>query len=84
MFDMIITKRFEKHPGHGKVLKGEFAIEEDATGRELSRKSDWSLCFRPGQKVDMSMLFSELESNSNECPRCRTKSSTSLETRTQW
>ncbi|KAF4633139.1 hypothetical protein G7Y89_g4976 [Cudoniella acicularis] len=74
MFDMILSERFEKHPGHWKVQRREYAIEGDATRRELSRPSEWSMCFRPGQKVDMSVLFSENDGSGNHCLRCRTKS----------
>lgn len=65
MFDMIISKRFEKHRGHTKIQKREYAIEEGITGREVSRVSDWSMCFRPGQKVDMSVIFPEMGANGN-------------------
>ena len=84
MLDMILLKRFEKRPGHQKVLKGEYAIEEGTTGRDVSRENELSFCFRPGQKVDMSMIFSDLGANSNYCPRCGTKSKDSAEARTQW
>jgi hypothetical protein len=79
MFDMIIAKRFEKHPGHGKIQRGEFAIEEDSTGTELSRMTELS----PGQKIDMSVIFNET-SASNHCPRCGAKSEASSKTRNQW
>jgi hypothetical protein len=42
------------------------------------------MCFRPGQKIDMSMVFSDLDANSNHCPRCGTRSEALAETRTQW
>ena len=83
MLEAMLTKRFEKHPGHSKMLRREFAIE-DITGRELSRTTEWSMCFRPGQKIDMSMVFQETSVNSNHCPRCGTQSAASSEIRTQW
>jgi hypothetical protein len=84
MLDVILLKRFERLPGHQKVLKGEYSIEEGVTGRDFSREIEWSMCFRPGQKIDMSMVFSDLDATSNCCPRCGTKSAVSAETRTQW
>jgi predicted RNA-binding Zn-ribbon protein involved in translation (DUF1610 family) len=83
MFDMIIAKRFEKHPGHGKIQRGEFAIEEDSTGTELSRMTELTMCLSPGQKIDMSVIFNET-SASNHCPRCGAKSEASSKTRNQW
>ncbi|PVH79347.1 hypothetical protein DL98DRAFT_589416 [Cadophora sp. DSE1049] len=83
MFDMIISKRFEKHVGHTKIQRREYAIEEGSTGREVNRASDWYSSFHPGQKVEMSVLFSDVDDNGNYCPRCRTKSAASTEIKVQ-
>ncbi|KAE9373748.1 hypothetical protein N431DRAFT_338810 [Stipitochalara longipes BDJ] len=83
ILDLILLERFEKRPGYQKVLRGEFAIEEGITGRDISRENEFAMCFRPGQKIDMSMIFSNLDTSSNHCPRCRTKSEASAEARTQ-
>lgn len=83
MLDMIITKHFEKHPGYQKIQQREYAIEDGLSGKELSRASDWTNCFRPGLKVDMSVIFKE-KSTANHCPRCQTPSRASSEVRTQW
>jgi hypothetical protein len=84
MLELILSKRFEKRPGHQKILQGEFAIEEGTTGRDISREYEFSMSFRPGQKVDMTMVFSDLDGSSNRCPRCRAKSEVSAKIRTQW
>ena len=84
ILDLILRERFEKRPGYQKVLEGEFAIEEGITGRDISRENEFAMCFRPGQKIDMSMIFSDLDASSNHCPRCRTKSEASAEARIQW
>jgi hypothetical protein len=84
MLDMILLKRFEKRPGHQKILKGEFAIEEGITGRDISREHDFCKILRPGQKIDMTMVFSDFDASSNHCPRCWTKSEAEAEARTQW
>ncbi|KAF4615625.1 hypothetical protein G7Y89_g15282 [Cudoniella acicularis] len=83
MFDLIISKRFEKHPGHKMVRNGMYAIEEGSSGQELSRTSELVLCLRPGQKIDMSMVFSEGNANNNTCPRCGTEAMGSTESRIQ-
>ncbi|PQE09018.1 conserved glutamic acid rich protein [Rutstroemia sp. NJR-2017a WRK4] len=72
MLDTILLKRFEKRSGHRKVLRGEYVIEEGITGREMSRENELIMCLRPGQKIDMSMIFSDLDGNSNRCPRVNT------------
>jgi len=84
MLDLILLKRFEKRPGYQKIAKGEFAIEESTTGRDINREHEFSIMFRPGQKIDMSMVFSDINSASNSCPRCGTMSEVSAEIRTQW
>ena len=84
MFEMILEKRFEKLPGYKKVLKREYAIEEGISGNALSRNREWSACLRPGQKVDMSMAFSDTAFLASTCPGCGTESSASVVTRTQW
>jgi hypothetical protein len=84
MLDTILLKRFEKSSGHQKVLKGEYVIEEGITGKDMSRDNELIMCLRPGQKINMSMIFSDLDGPINRCPRCFTKSEASCETRTQW
>ena len=87
MFNMILSKRFENHPGYQKVAKGEFAIEESLSGMEVHREWNWSQCFRPGQKVDMTMVFSAspyLDMAADCCPRCKTKISATVGSRAQW
>jgi hypothetical protein len=84
MLDIILSKRFEKHPGHNKIQRREYVIEEGSTGRALNRATDLNMCLGPGQKIDMSVLFLERTGDSNYCPRCRTKSATSSGDRTRW
>ena len=76
MLDTILLKRFEKLPGRKKVMRREYAIEESVTGKELDRKREWALCFRPGQKVSMSMLFDSSPISKVSCPRCKTGTQT--------
>lgn len=83
MLDMFITNHFETHPGSKKIKRGEYALEDSITGKELSRSCDWTHCFRPGLKVDMSVIFKE-EFAGNNCPRCHTLSRVSSDVRTQW
>jgi hypothetical protein len=84
MLDVILVKRFEKLPGHKKVLKGKYTIEDNITGKVLSNAQVLSMCLRPGQKVDMSMEFKGSDFDMNSCPRCRTASASPAEERTQW
>ncbi|KAE8441910.1 hypothetical protein EG329_004168 [Mollisiaceae sp. DMI_Dod_QoI] len=73
MFDIILSKRFEKHPGHEMIQRREYAIEDSSSGHELGRESELLLCVRPGQKIEMTVVFSEKNSAGNSCPRCQTE-----------
>lgn len=84
MLDLILRKRFELQVGHTMVCEGHYAIEDGNDGHEIARNTDLLSCLRPGQKVDMSMVFDELHWDSNTCPRCRTKVTGSTDSRIQW
>jgi hypothetical protein len=73
MFHAILAKRFEALPGRSKVSRGEYVIEDSRSGKEFAMNRAWSMCFRPGQKVDMSMVFTE-NIKTTSCPGCRTES----------
>lgn len=83
MFDTILSKRFEKHPGHKKVQSKEYVIEDGLSGRELDRMLELVSCLRPGQKIEMCITFSDGNIESNTCPRCQTESIGSTESR-EW
>jgi hypothetical protein len=81
---MIIAKRFENHAGYQKIQRGEYTIEDGITGRGIRRGCDLLMSLRPGQKIDMSVVFPAVDTKSNHCPRCQTKCVTSLAEKTQW
>ncbi|KAL2066145.1 hypothetical protein VTL71DRAFT_2216 [Oculimacula yallundae] len=58
--------------GARKIDKGEFAIKDLATDRDVNLELPWKTCFIPGQRVAMSMIFKS--SNYKEdvlcCPQC--------------
>ncbi|ESZ93230.1 hypothetical protein SBOR_6386 [Sclerotinia borealis F-4128] len=51
------------------IEHGDFAIQDSATKRDIQLQDDWELCFSPGQKVEMSMIFRQVQV-SNNCARC--------------
>jgi len=56
--------------GPKKIDRGEFIIEEAGTKRHIDLTKDWELCFLPGQKVLMSMVFSPQRPLGSACPSC--------------
>lgn len=85
MFDMILAKRFEGLPGSEMVRRKEYAIEEGSSsdGYELNRASELSATLRPGQKINMCMVFRD-PAEDDVCPRCQTVARGSSGSRTQW
>lgn len=83
-FVAVLRVRF-KEVGLNKIEKGEFAISEVATKRDIDLLQSWSRCFRPGQKVNMSMIFHLSPGNKdNSCPVCGFINSGSSDTEIKW
>jgi hypothetical protein len=56
--------------GAQKIDRGEFAIQDSVRKRDIDLSRPWGACFRPGQRVDMSMIFTTRESHTQTCPAC--------------
>lgn len=72
-FYAVLVTRFEGLPGHNKIERREFVLQERATGREISGNDPWEIAFRPGASVLMSLVFQRdvktAEARSH-CPYC--------------
>lgn len=53
------------------IDQGEFAIQDLITKRDVNLDLPWETCFRPGQKVAMSMIFKSTKSEEVCCPKCK-------------
>lgn len=53
-----------------KIKRGEFAIQDSGTKRDVDLSLPWESCFCPGQRVDMSMVFSSIEAFERGCRGC--------------
>lgn len=58
--------------GAQKIERGEFAIQETSTKRQIDLNGDWETVFLPGQRVDMSMIFRKNMADHSVCPGCST------------
>ncbi|KAF2494846.1 hypothetical protein BU16DRAFT_49669 [Lophium mytilinum] len=67
-FLAVLKVRFQDR-GARKIEKSEFALEDTITHREIDLRRAWDTCFRPGQRVSMSMCFYDLNANI-ACPAC--------------
>lgn len=72
-FYAVLTARFEGLPGHDKIERREFVLQERATNREISGEDPWEIAFRPGGSVLMSLVFQravKTAESKNHCPYC--------------
>lgn len=66
------------------VQRQQYALEESATGRDLSMKVPLYHCLRRGMVIHMSMIFQNTELLIGACPRCQTVTDAAEETNVQW
>jgi hypothetical protein len=84
-FDSVLETRFRNLPGHLKILHKEFVLQERATRRDISRVGPWEGAILPGQKIDMSMVFTDTKSETRiPCPGCSHTCDNYSDTGTQW
>ncbi|KAK3896490.1 hypothetical protein C8A05DRAFT_48455 [Staphylotrichum tortipilum] len=55
--------------GVRKIDRGEFVLCDKFRGADIDLNQTWERCFRPGQTVEMSMLFVSSEEGTS-CPTC--------------
>jgi hypothetical protein len=61
-----------KDLGLQKIRRKEFALQRAGSNRDIDLNRPWEICFCPGQRVDMSMVFSEFHNtNMAVCPACQ-------------
>lgn len=87
--EAVLETRFHGIPGHEEVQSGQYVLQEDRTGFEISRQRAWDGAFLPGQKVNMSMVFRRLAvrdttSAVSNCPFCRCDSTKSTDSEVEW
>ena len=56
--------------GLSRLVNREFAIEDSQRKRQLDLDKPWSQVFRPGQQVDMRMIFHRFACPPSTCPSC--------------
>ncbi|KAK0631300.1 hypothetical protein B0T14DRAFT_1158 [Immersiella caudata] len=84
-FYQLLRLRFQKiGKGQDLVKRGQFALEEASSGRDIDRRVPISISFRRGMKIDMSIMFSNEESIEGACPRCREPANAPDNTTVSW
>ncbi|KAI4193404.1 MAG: hypothetical protein LQ350_008338 [Teloschistes chrysophthalmus] len=59
--------------GHAseRIERNQFTINDARTKRDIDLNRPWEACFRPGQYVEMSMVFDTYKDSNKACPGCR-------------
>ena len=68
----VFAVNFKKYGADDKILNGEFVIEDSVSKKDIDLDADWDLCFSPGQRVEMSMIFKQAQMPASTCPKCKT------------
>jgi hypothetical protein len=84
MLDSILLGHFRAVIGEKKVQKREFEIGDSMTRSTLTRKRPWSQICRPGRKIEMSMIFKDIDKTSVVCPKCDTISKEEKGVQVEW
>lgn len=70
--------------GVRKIERGQFVLEEAQTKRTIDLRRPWESCFLPGQRIEMSMVFTQLGTPKSSCPSCQCEASTDPAEAIQW
>ena len=73
-FMAVLKARFRRNgvtrAGISKLENGDFLIQDTQRRRAIDLNKNWSAVFRPGQNVDMSMVFHRFACPPSTCPLC--------------
>ncbi|MAD87603.1 MAG: hypothetical protein CL912_31985 [Deltaproteobacteria bacterium] len=85
MFESVLIARFDRLPGHGKIVRREYAIQETHLKLEIDRSLSFESSFLPGRQLDMSMIFKASgDWSKNTCPGCHTASYVTSDSGIKW
>jgi uncharacterized protein (UPF0212 family) len=69
---VLIECRFRKRKGYNLVLQRQYALENDRSGEDLDATKPLMASLRRGMKINMAMIFIDVDVVSGSCPRCQT------------
>lgn len=77
-FQAVLLTRFEHMPGLRKVRNLEYSMQDARSQEILDLSKPWESNFRPGRRLNMSMVFRILSEVTSSCPGCSTENSNLL------
>lgn len=63
--------RFSNQPGYDLVRARRYAIRDDLSGLDIRQTKPLTYVLRPGQKVNMCMVYFTGDKNTMNCARCK-------------
>jgi hypothetical protein len=83
-FMAVLEIRF-KNSGLQKIRRNEFSLQKAGSNRDIDLNRPWEICFCPGQRVNMSMVFSEYHNtNMAVCPACQHECFRETDVEVEW
>lgn len=83
--DGVLETRFRNLQGHAKIVSKEFVLQERITRRDVSRDGPWEGAILPGQKIEMSIVFTDARNDKQtSCPGCQQACEIHSESGIQW
>jgi hypothetical protein len=76
-FHSILDVRFQNVPGHIKMRQRSYGLQVRGTKKEIEQSRPWQYAFLPGQRVEMSFIFDDINTG-DTCPGCHTPSEGSV------
>ncbi|OWY55261.1 hypothetical protein AALT_g6864 [Alternaria alternata] len=67
----ILIDRFSNRPGYDLVRDRRYAIRDDVSGLDIRQHKPLTYVLRPGQKVNMCMVYFTDNNDTMTCPRCK-------------
>ena len=83
-FQSMLEVRFRQLPGHGKVRRNEYALEANRSNQDIDSALAFRRWFRPGQDVDMSMVFDNSAGRTTSCPGCGIVATGPIDSKMKW
>jgi hypothetical protein len=70
VLESVLAARFQNIPGERKIKRREYALQDRGSLSDIDRSAQFDVCFLPGRKVDMTMIFKETQPQTVSCPGC--------------
>jgi hypothetical protein len=70
VLESVLAARFQNIAGERKIKRREYALQDRGSLNDIDRNAPFDVCFLPGRRVDMTMIFKETQPQTVSCPGC--------------